>query len=79
MILCETNVIIEALKKNPLVIQTIEKIGLERRVCLRQGSLIFITSDLAPATISTWSEEIGDIMKESRIFPIFKRHCRGEL
>jgi tRNA(fMet)-specific endonuclease VapC len=30
MILCDTNVIIEALKKNPVVIQTIEKIGLER-------------------------------------------------
>ena len=30
MILCDTNVIIEALKKNPVVIQMIEKIGLER-------------------------------------------------
>ena len=30
MILCDTNVIIEALKKNPVVIQTLEKIGLER-------------------------------------------------
>ena len=30
MILCDTNVIIEALKKNPVVIQTIEGIGLER-------------------------------------------------
>ena len=30
MILCDTNVIIEALKKNPAVIQTIEKIGLDR-------------------------------------------------
>jgi predicted nucleic acid-binding protein len=30
MILCDTNVIIEALKKNPVVIQTIEEIGLER-------------------------------------------------
>jgi len=30
MILCDTNVIIEALKNNPVVIQTIEKIGLER-------------------------------------------------
>ncbi|MCG6538407.1 MAG: type II toxin-antitoxin system VapC family toxin [Syntrophales bacterium LBB04] len=30
MILCDTNVIIEVLKKNPVVIQTIEKIGLER-------------------------------------------------
>ena len=30
MILCDTNVIIEALKKNPVVIKTIEKIGLER-------------------------------------------------
>ncbi len=30
MILCDTNVIIEALKKNPVVIQTIEKIGLEQ-------------------------------------------------
>ena len=30
MILCDTNVIIEALKKNPDVIQTIEGIGLER-------------------------------------------------
>ena len=28
MILCDTNVIIEALKKNPVVIQTIEKISL---------------------------------------------------
>jgi len=25
MVLCDTNVIIEALKKNPIVIQTIEK------------------------------------------------------
>jgi chromosomal replication initiation ATPase DnaA len=49
------------------------------RMCLRQGSSVFVASDLAPATISTWSEEIGDIMKESRIFPIFKRHCRGGL
>ena len=46
------------------------------RMCLRQGSPVFVASDLAPATISTWSEEIGDIMKESRIFPIFKHHCR---
>jgi predicted nucleic acid-binding protein len=30
MILCDTNVIIEVLKKNPVVIQAIEKIGLER-------------------------------------------------
>ena len=30
MILCDTNVIIEALKKNSVVIQTIEKIGLEQ-------------------------------------------------
>jgi tRNA(fMet)-specific endonuclease VapC len=30
MILCDTSVIIEALKKNPIVIQAIEKIGLER-------------------------------------------------
>ena len=30
MILCDTNVIIEALKKNLSVIQTLEKIGLER-------------------------------------------------
>ena len=30
MILCDTNVIIEALKKNSAVIQTIEKIGLDR-------------------------------------------------
>jgi predicted nucleic acid-binding protein len=30
MILCDTNVIIEALKKNPVVIQAIEKIGLDR-------------------------------------------------
>jgi hypothetical protein len=30
MILCDTNVIIEALKKNPVVIQAIEKIGLEQ-------------------------------------------------
>lgn len=29
MILCDTNVIIEVLKKNPIVIQTIEKIGLQ--------------------------------------------------
>jgi len=45
--------------------------------CIRQGSPVFVASDLVPATISTWSEEIGDIIKESRIFPIFKRHCRG--
>ncbi|PJA48586.1 MAG: hypothetical protein CO171_07035, partial [Syntrophobacterales bacterium CG_4_9_14_3_um_filter_49_8] len=30
MILCDTNAIIEALKKNPVVVETIEKIGLER-------------------------------------------------
>ncbi len=30
MILCDTSVIIEALKKNPIVIQAIEKIGMER-------------------------------------------------
>jgi len=30
MILCDTNVIIEALKKNRVVIQAIEEIGLER-------------------------------------------------
>ena len=30
MILCDTSVIIEALKKNPIAIQAIEKIGLER-------------------------------------------------
>ena len=30
MILCDTSVIIEALKKNPTAIQAIEKIGLER-------------------------------------------------
>ena len=30
MILCDTSVLIEALKKNPIVIQAIEKIGLER-------------------------------------------------
>jgi tRNA(fMet)-specific endonuclease VapC len=30
MVLCDTNVIIEALKKNPIVIKTIEKIGLPR-------------------------------------------------
>ncbi|MGB5158169.1 MAG: type II toxin-antitoxin system VapC family toxin [Desulfobacterales bacterium] len=30
MILCDTNVIIEALKNNPVVIHTIEKISLER-------------------------------------------------
>jgi len=30
MILCDTNIIIEALKKNPAVIQTIEKIGLNK-------------------------------------------------
>ncbi|MBU4269167.1 MAG: type II toxin-antitoxin system VapC family toxin [Acidobacteria bacterium] len=30
MILCDTNVIIEALKKNPIVIREIEEIGLER-------------------------------------------------
>ena len=30
MILCDTNVIIEALKKNSVVIETIEKIGLEQ-------------------------------------------------
>ncbi|MBW6487234.1 MAG: type II toxin-antitoxin system VapC family toxin [Syntrophobacterales bacterium] len=30
MILCDTNIIIEALKNNPVVIRTIEKIGLER-------------------------------------------------
>jgi predicted nucleic acid-binding protein len=30
MILCDTNVIIEVLKKNPVVIQAIEQIGLER-------------------------------------------------
>ena len=30
MILCDTNVIIEVLKKNPVVIETIEKIGLDR-------------------------------------------------
>ncbi len=47
------------------------------RMCLRQGSPVFVASDLAPAAISTWSEEISDIIKESRIFPIFKRHCRG--
>ena len=29
MVLCDTNVIIEALKKNPTVIQTIEKIGMD--------------------------------------------------
>jgi len=30
MILCDTNIIIEALKNNPVVIQTMERIGLER-------------------------------------------------
>jgi len=30
MILCDTNVIIAALKNNPVVIQTMERIGLER-------------------------------------------------
>ena len=30
MILCDTNVIIEALKNNPVVIAAMEKIGLER-------------------------------------------------
>jgi len=30
MILCDTNVIIEALKKNPIVIEKIEEIGLEQ-------------------------------------------------
>ncbi len=30
MILCDTNIIIEVLKKNPAVIQTIEKIGLDK-------------------------------------------------
>ena len=30
MILCDTNVIIEVLKKNLSVIQTIEKIGLDK-------------------------------------------------
>ncbi len=30
MILCDTNIIIEALKNNPVVIQAIEKIGLDR-------------------------------------------------
>jgi len=30
MILCDTNIIIEALKNNPAVIQTIEKNGLDR-------------------------------------------------
>ena len=29
MVLCDTNIIIEALKKNPTVIQGIEEIGLE--------------------------------------------------
>jgi len=38
------------------------------RKCLRQGSPVFIASDMAPAAISTWSDEIGDIIKESRIF-----------
>jgi len=30
MILCDTNIIIEALKKNPTAIQSIEKIGLDK-------------------------------------------------
>jgi hypothetical protein len=30
-----------------------------------------------PATISTWSEEIGDIMKESRRFPILMSGKQG--
>lgn len=46
------------------------------RMCLRQGSPVFIASDLAPATMSAWSEVIGDIMKESRVFQIFQHHCR---
>jgi chromosomal replication initiation ATPase DnaA len=49
------------------------------RMYLRQGNPVFVASDLAPAIISTWSEKIADIMKESRIFPIFKRHCREGL
>jgi chromosomal replication initiation ATPase DnaA len=43
------------------------------RMCLGQGNPVFVTSDLAPAAISTWSEEIGDIMKESRIFSIVRK------
>jgi predicted nucleic acid-binding protein len=30
MILCDTNIIIEVLKKNPTIIQTIEKIGIDK-------------------------------------------------
>jgi chromosomal replication initiator protein len=46
------------------------------RMCLHQGSSVIVASDLEPATISTWSEEIADIIKESRLFPIFKRYCQ---
>ena len=76
MILCDTNIIIEALKKNPLIITAIEGIGFERiaisvitvmelyYVALNKTELKMIKRHLSSIRIFQMKEEISVIASD---------------